>query len=450
VFAQPPTVLTVGSAGTYATIQAAIDAAVVGQDTHILVQGPETYTENLSIPGTFTSGSLLVWGGWDSAFTIHNDDPEETIIDGDGNRVLDVSIGGGAFEIRNFSLTNGLATQGAGVAVFATGDATVTLSGLDVAENTAASAASALGGGLWASLSGSQRLEIIDCDFYLNQAVSTGGDLANAGGLGIVAADDSRFVIEDTEVAENHIESSGAAISGGGILLGLDNTAEGDLLDVNVGGNTGDSGSGDVQGTGGWWSTSDSAVLRVERVGCVFNEGVGSDAGPQIVSSHSGQSTLRMSETGIAQGELDGLRLQASESSTVNLVNLTVADHVGTGLDLMKIGGASTLTLYNTIAFDNGVNFSDSGTGVGTGSNLIGVDPLFVDPTKIDYHLLPGSPAFDVGDNTPPGGLGSTDFDGRPRIADGIVDIGIFEGLIVVLIDGFESGDTSAWTSTLP
>ena len=134
----------------------------------------------------------------------------------------------------------------------------------------------------------------------------------------------------------------------------------------------------------------------------------------------------------------------------MNLVNLTVADHVGTGLDLMKIGGASTLTLYNTLAFDNGVNFSDSGTGVGTGSNLIGVDPLFIDPTSLDYHLMPGSPAFDVGDNTPPGDLSSIDFDGRPRIADGTVDIGIFEGLIVVLIDGFESGDTSAWTSTLP
>jgi hypothetical protein len=86
---------------------------------------------------------------------------------------------------------------------------------------------------------------------------------------------------------------------------------------------------------------------------------------------------------------------------------------------------------------------------VDTGSNLIGVDPLFIDPSELDYHLMPGSPAFDVGDNTPPGGLGSTDFDERPRIADGTVDIGIFEGLIVILIDGFESGNTSAWTKTV-
>jgi hypothetical protein len=364
--------------------------------------------------------------------------------------VVDISIGGGSFEMRNFALTNGVAEQGAGILVIPAGNSTVTLEGLLVAENTATSATTALGGGLWASLSGTQQLKISDCDFYLNQAVSTGGGLANAGGLGVVAAGDSRFLIEVTDVTENHIESSGPAISGGGMLLGIEDTAEGDLFDVIVSGNTGDSGSGDVQGAGGWWATSDSGVLRVERLGCVFNAGVGTDAGPQIVSSHSGQSTLRMSEGGIAQGELDGLRLQASESSTVNLVNLTVADHVGTGLDLMQIGGSATLTLYNTIAYGNGVDFADSGTGVDTGSNLIGVDPMFVDPTDLDYHLRAGSQAFDAGDNSPPGGLGTTDFDGRPRIADGTVDIGIFEGLIVILIDGFESGDTSAWTKTLP
>lgn len=449
VLGQLPTVLTVGPSGTYDNIQDAIDLAVVGQDTHILVQGLETYTENLSIPASFTSGNILVWGGWNDSFTVHGD-AEDTIVDGDGDRVLDVSIGGGSFEMRNFALTNGVAEQGAGILVIPAGNAIVTLENIIVAENTATSATTALGGGLWASLSGTQQLKISDCDFYLNQAVSTGGGLANAGGLGVVAAGDSRFLIEVTDVTENHIESSGAAISGGGMLLGIEGTAEGDLFDVIVSGNTGDSGSGDVQGTGGWWATNDSAVLRVERLGCVFNQGVGADSGPQIVSSHSGQSTLRMSEGGIAQGELDGLRLDASESSTVNLVNLTVADHVGTGLDLMKIGGTSTLTLYNTIAYGNGVDFTDSGTGVDTGSNLIGVDPLFVDPTDLDYHLRAGSQAFDAGDNSPPGGLGTTDFDGRPRIADAIVDIGIFEGLIVILIDGFESGDTSAWTKTLP
>ena len=146
--------------------------------------------------------------------------------------MLDVSIGGGSFEMRNFALTNGVAEQGAGILVIPAGNSTVTLEDLLVAENTATSATTALGGGLWASLSGTQRLEITDCNFYQNQAVSTGGGLANAGGLGVIAAGDSRFVIEVTDVAENHIESSGAAISGGGILLGIEDTAQGDLFDV--------------------------------------------------------------------------------------------------------------------------------------------------------------------------------------------------------------------------
>jgi len=325
----------------------------------------------------------------------------------------------------------------------------VFLNKIFVGGNTATSAADALGGGLWAILGGSQRLEIRDSLFFENQAVSTGGGLALAGGVGINAAGGSRVVIDGVMVVENHIESSGADISGGGLFPQIEDTAEVDLLDITVSGNTGDSGSGDVSGVGGWWSTSDSAVLRVERVGCAFNAGVGGDTGPQIISTHSGLSTVRMSEIGLVQGEADGLVLNASGSSTVNLVNLGVADNLGTGLDLMKIGGTATLTLYNTIAFGNGVNFTDWGTGVDAGSNLIGIDPLFVNPSEIDYHLMPGSAAFDAGDNTPPGGLGSTDYEGRPRIADGTVDIGIFEGAVVILIDGFESGDTAAWSSSV-
>ncbi len=445
-----PSVLTVGPAGTYANIQDAIDAVVVGETNEIRVQGLETYTENLSIPGSFTSGSILLSGGWESTFTIHNDDPEDTVIDGDGGGVLDISIGGGTLEVRAFTLTNGLASQGAGVFIMPGGDAVVILNKIFVIGNTATSAAAALGGGLWAILGGSQRLEIHDSDFFENQAVSTGGGLALAGGVGITAEGDSRVVIDGTDVVENYIESSGADISGGGLFLQISGTAEVDLLDTTVAGNTGDGGSGDVSGVGGWWSTGDSAVLRVERVGCAFNAGVGGGTRPQIRSTHAGQSTVRMSEIGIVQGDADGLGLDASGSSTVNLVNLTVADHVGTGLELMKIGGTVTLTLYNTIAFGNGVNFSDLDTGVDTGSNLIGVEPLFVDPSELDYHLMPGSAAFDAGDNTPPGGLGSTDYDGRPRIADGTVDIGMFEGLIVIFNDGFESGNTSAWTTTVP
>ena len=284
LLAQAPVVLEVGPAGTYATIQEAIDAVVVGQNTEIRVQGLETYTENLSIPATFTSGTILLSGGWDDSFVIHNDEPEDTIIDGNGNTVLDIAIGGGSLEVRAFAITNGSATQGAGVFIMPSGNATVTLNKVLVAENTATNTGDALGGGLWAILSGSQSLEIRDSAFYGNRAVSTGGGLAIAGGVGIGAAGDSRVLIGGTDIGENSVESSGSAVSGGGLFLEIEDTAEVELLDVTLNGNTGDSSSGDVAGIGGWWRTRDSAVLRAGQIGCVFNNGVGGDSGPQISS----------------------------------------------------------------------------------------------------------------------------------------------------------------------
>ena len=298
-------------------------------------------------------------------------------------------------------------------------------------------------------LSGSQQLEIIACLVNQNQSLSTAGGLANAGGLGVIASGNSRIVIRDTEFIENHIGTSGTSSAGAGLLLQLENTAEGDLEDSFVVGNTGTNGQGQVLGTGSWLVTADSAQLRVPRTIWSNNQGVGGDVGPQSGSTHSGQSSMRMSEAGVVWGDSDGLMIIAEGTSVVNLLNLTVADNPGLGLFLTEQGGAATLTLYNTISYNNGTDLSTSGT-VDEDFNLIGVDPLFINPPLFDYHLGIGSPAENTGNNSPPGGLSSTDLDGNPRIKDGIVDMGALEGIAEIFIDGFESGDTSAWSSTQP
>ncbi len=74
-----------------------------------------------------------------------------------------------------------------------------------------------------------------------------------------------------------------------------------------------------------------------------------------------------------------------------------------------------------------------------TGTGNIDSDPLFVDPANGDYHLSPGSPSIDAGDNTTvPLGV-TTDLDGNPRYIDifavadtgngtlPIVDMGAYE-----------------------
>jgi parallel beta-helix repeat protein len=77
------------------------------------------------------------------------------------------------------------------------------------------------------------------------------------------------------------------------------------------------------------------------------------------------------------------------------------------------------------------VTYSDiQGGHWGVGN--IDEDPLFVDPANGDFHLGPGSPCIDAGDNGAPY-LPSTDFEGDPRIIDGdlngtrIVDMGVDE-----------------------
>ena len=81
---------------------------------------------------------------------------------------------------------------------------------------------------------------------------------------------------------------------------------------------------------------------------------------------------------------------------------------------------------------------------------MIGVDPLFVNTGLPDYELGIGSPAENAGDNNPPGGLGLLDMGGNPRIVDGTVDIGAYEGIAEIFSDGFETGLATSWSATTP
>ena len=94
---------------------------------------------------------------------------------------------------------------------------------------------------------------------------------------------------------------------------------------------------------------------------------------------------------------------------------------------------------------------NDIGTLLGTpdpGSvNNLSVDPGFVGGG--DYHLVDGSPAINVGWNFPAGGLPVQDLEGAPRIQGSVVDLGAYESP-VLFVDGFDDGDTSAWSQTVP
>lgn len=440
------TVLEVGPHGTYSRIQDAIDAVVSGGDTEIRVEGASTYVENLQITSAFSAGNLALLGGWDMNFTDRVFHPQDTIIDGNqADRVLDIDTDGGALVVDGFTLTNGLAASvGGGVLVDSSGDAFVTLDNVRIIGNTVTGAGGTQGGGLAVELLGSQHFELLSCRIKDNLAMSTGGGATVGGGLTIRLVGSSSFLIQDCEIDHNTTESTGQ-VNGAGISVEVTDSSQGELLDNSIVENTAN--STDVWAIGGYLRTSDSGTLNVERTVFGLSTATG-DTAPQLRTLHSQGSSLRISDSIVGLGDHDGLYVDAADTSTVNLVNLTVVDNAEDGIE-MNLFGAATMTLYNTISFGNLVDLRTSGA-VDLGSNLIGIDPRFVNPAVFDFHLRLDSPAENAGDNSPPGDLGLFDFDGNPRTKDGTVDIGAYEGIAEVFSDGFEAGDTTAWSNTIP
>jgi len=85
-------------------------------------------------------------------------------------------------------------------------------------------------------------------------------------------------------------------------------------------------------------------------------------------------------------------------------------------------------------------------TGQGQESLLSTTAALFTDPTS-DFHLRAGSPALDNGESLTEV---LTDLEGTPRPLGPAFDIGAYEGVGVIFVDGLESGDSRRWTLAVP
>ncbi|HET7787951.1 MAG TPA: PKD domain-containing protein [Myxococcales bacterium] len=126
----------------------------------------------------------------------------------------------------------------------------------------------------------------------------------------------------------------------------------------------------------------------------------------------AGNLVARNAGTGITGGHPD----------QIVVLDSTIADNTGIGIE-------AGMSAWNTIVAGNG---TDLGGVLNGDHNIIGGAPGFVGAG--DYHLAPGSPAIDSGDNARVPAELTTDADGDPRILNAgsglaTVDIGWDEAL---------------------
>jgi hypothetical protein len=442
VSAHATEVLTVGPAGDYASIQAALMAAAsppfgtIPVTYEIRVQRA-VYAENLRLPSPCCGPlTIKIVGGWNSTFTSRVTDPALTVVDGRGlGRVFTAAnLNSGSVRLESLTIRDGLVRAGgsygvgtgAGVRATLSGTALLTLARVQVRSNIiraeAPGNAEAQGAGAMVLLEGSSNLLVTDSRFFINSIVQAGSSLASyGGGLHIQAFERGGATIWRTEFLGNL--ASGSRISqGGGVYallqgdragLGMEDV----LMHANVVSNPiGEGAALTVNAAQG----TNLGGVRLDRCRLVNNIGGGS----QLNASVQDGSNLHFHDSLVANGR-GGIRAFV-HSSTARFTNLTIADNELRGMQGSVTGGQ--LSVFNTIAFGNGGgNLSVSGTTFTSGFNLVGVDPIFRDPEAGDYQLDGASLALDAGTNDPPGLLGIADLARLDRVVNGTVDIGAYE-----------------------
>jgi hypothetical protein len=98
------------------------------------------------------------------------------------------------------------------------------------------------------------------------------------------------------------------------------------------------------------------------------------------------------------------------------------------------VGGANACTLQNCIVYANGgtnydassvMNYCCTAPLPAGGVHNFTNDPVLVNPSGNDFHLQTNSPCVNAGDNSSVNAV--VDLGGRPRVADGVVDVGAYE-----------------------
>ena len=423
--------VTVMGAGNYsgnswdnATSSLSIAQALAITHSAVVWVASGTYYGDTTSANAFTMREgVNVYGGFvgnepsDYDLSLRDFEANATILDGrNARRVLNQPS---AFDTQTtwdgFTIQNGQTSgDGAGAYLLQNGR----LLQCNILNNISANGS---GGGVYCN---SAALE--DCDILGNKCRNNGG--------GVYA---SYSNVSDCRILNNFTTNS----HGGGVYLNRDNNMERCKVIGNI-----SNGCGGGVYTYWYWSTENISIDRCE----ITHNKSTQYGGGMYISSNTvhvnncfvGNNSVENTSSNYGGGGIYG-------SGTVT--NTTIVRNTSTG-DGAGVNSSFSTTLRNCIVWGNernGISNNLNGSSIacshsaieggytGTGNMALNgtTPPLFVSPSltagtadstaNVDWHLLPGSPCVNAGDNSLV--TDSLDLDGTARIKRDTVDLGCYE-----------------------
>ncbi|UCF05338.1 MAG: T9SS type A sorting domain-containing protein, partial [bacterium] len=261
-----------------------------------------------------------------------------------------------------------------------------------------------MGGGMY-NASAASRLSNVT--FEGNEGDDGGGMIIRYAGSDGARLVDVRFI------------DNAAATSGGGLQV---TTASPMLENVTF--------TGNQAPWGGGMRASYGASPTIANALFLNNVAGSGGGGGGIFNSNDGVPVLtNVTFHGNSGGVGGGIYAYTGSPVLVNVI-MWGDSAVTSGDEIYNYDGASTNISYSLIEGCGGSGGWDASVGTDGGNN-IDTDPLFVSEFLQDFRLHDDSPAVDAGDSTAVG-LPDTDINGNPRIQGLTVDMGAYEGGVVI------------------